>query len=294
MDVGEFGGECGLPTYGGSTLRRLEYWGGLGDIVNHVHWLPCYQALDTLGPSDRAKVVISSHNPHAKEIFLWHPKRAYIDLEDIGFHSCFRDPAWRKSIGLPEKHECDHGHPFTKTVFYPSPDDRVYMEQVRALGPYVLFSPSAGETQKTVPIQHVDDAVPRAARHGFTPVLVGRNYTHNYRSEPQPPGCAGRREIKPNAPVLDLVDKLTVPAVLELVRGASGVFGCHSAVALCGWHMNRPVFVLYDAYAKEHYFTKKKFEGYSFGAGRPEGDHMEFSEYRPERFERFLERLKKR
>lgn len=271
-------------------IRRLEYWGGLGDIINHVFWLPCYQALDTLGPLDRAKIVISSHNPHAKEIFLWHPKRAFMEIEDIGFHSCFLNEDWRMAHGLPEKHECAHSYPFTKTVFFPSPDDRVLMDQVLSRGRYVVFSPSAGEIHRNIPIAHVEDAVWRTVRRGFTAVLVGRNYRHNYLSETPPPGSLDRVELRPNAPVLDLVDKLTVPAVLELVRTSSGVFCCHSSIVLCGWHMNRPVFLLYDSRVKENYFTGK-FEGYSFGAGRLGNFHGHFDEYSASRMEEWLDGL---
>lgn len=269
-----------------TAIRRHEYWGGLGDLVNHIFWLPCYQALDTLQPGERAKVVISSHNPHAKELFLWHPKRAQIDLENRGFHTSFRDPVYRRSVGLPEIHECDHGYPFSPVHFHPNPEDLPQLETIRARGKYLVFNPVAGETQKNVPLEVAENAARLASHYGFTLVLVGRNYAHDYKVPP-PPGCAGRREFKLDAPVVDLVDKLSVPGVLELLRGAAGIFTAHSVSCMAGWHMNRPVFVLYDRFAKETYFTRK-FEGYSFGAGRPENEHMEFSEYDPYRFEKWV------
>lgn len=272
--------------------RYLEFYGGLGDIFNHMHWLPCYAALDEMDPKDTALIVVSSHNPHAHEIFHQHPKAEQFTVVNIGFDAELNTDKRRAALGLPQG-GCHHGFPQRKVRFYASAADEWIAAGARKRSPYIVFSAAAGDLIRTVPAQIVEDAKRRAGQKGFTVMVVGRNYKHDYFEWPT---VIERREFSlDGAHVVDLVDRLTVPGVARLLEGAAGVFAAHSSVCHLAWHIGRPVFLLYDEFAKRTYLPKPggKYEGYMFGAGRPENDHMWFPEYTPERFERWLSGLEK-
>lgn len=269
----------------------FEYGGGLGDVVNHVFWHSCYRYIEELGPEDKARVVLLSHNPYAKEFFLWHPKRHLLEIENLGYTHKGNDPDWRKEKGLPVPPKCDHPHSSAQIRFYPSPDDSEWIKMALNHTPYVIFSVSAGQQDRTIPVGIVDNATRRAFAKGFKPVFVGRNYVHHWNGCSTPP-VPKRKEVEPNSLALNLIDRVSVPGVLELIRNAAGVFACHSSMCLASWHLNRPVFVLYEKNTKERYFSGE-FVGYSFGAGRPDGDHGLFEEYTGEKMDNWLDKLHK-
>jgi len=60
----------------------IEYNGGLGDIFNCIYQYGWHD-LEDLTESDRATVWIISHNPFINELFLNHPKKHLITIQDI-------------------------------------------------------------------------------------------------------------------------------------------------------------------------------------------------------------------
>lgn len=269
--------------------RYLEFYGGLGDIFNHIHWLPCYGALEAMESYETATIVVSSHNPHAHELFLWHPNRERFTIINIGFYASLLQDEARRRVGF-RAGGCEHPYQFLPVNFFPNPTDEAFIGDTQAhRQPYVVFAAAAGDLNRTVPANTVREAQEIAARRGFNVLVVGRTYKHDfYDSTPE----MVRREFRLHGVrTFDLVDKLSVPGVAKLVQGAAGVFTAHSSVCHLAWHQKRPVFVLYDEHAKKTYLPKKpsdQYEGYMFGAGRPGNDHMWFPEYTTDRWERFL------
>lgn len=269
--------------------RYLEYLGGLGDILNHLHWLSCYRDLDTLQAGERAYVLVSSHNVGSHELFLWHPKADQIDLCNPGFFMGIMDPAWRHGNGLPPQGCSAHPGPLVGPVtYYPSPKDMELLDAIPGLGKYIVFSLTAGESHRSIPQGIAAHAAAAAVKRGFKVVLVGRNYTHDVvghrmvkRQETRLPAQEG---------VFDTIDKLSVPGMARLLEGAAGVFSCHSATCLLSWSLLKPTFLLYDNHARDVLVPLGPY-GYMNGMGRPDGDSMHFLGYTSARFELWMERL---
>lgn len=279
--------------------RYHEYWGGLGDIINHIYWLPCYQALMTMPKWERACIVVSSHNPHAKELWLWHPKARQITVCDVGFHCSFQDPNSRDPLGL-RRDGCRHDFPFTPVEFYPPKKDletlSLKVDSVASGGgKYVVFATSSAEKDKFVPEEIVKDAARRTIQAGFTIVVVGKNYIHHNYGIPRPTET-WRTETRlwEDPKIVDLVDQLTVPGVMKTVQGAAGIFTAHSACCMAAYHMKKPTFVLYNEHAKKTYLPKpgENWQGYFHGAGNPGCDNAWYPEYTGERMDRWLAGLK--
>jgi hypothetical protein len=270
--------------------RYLEFYGGLGDIFNHIHWLPCYGALDDVG-DEPVTIVVSSHNPYAHELFHHHPRSDQFTIINLGFCADLNTDPKRAALGF-RMGGCEHKWPLRGVKFFAAPADEWIAAGAKKRSPYIVFAAAASDMPRTVPDPVVQDACRRAAKRGFMVAVVGRNYKHDYYDWTM---NIERKEFVLTGPnVVDLVDRLTVPGVARLVEGASGVFTAHSSVCHLAWHIGRPVFLLYDEFAKNKYLPKgpgDKYEGYMFGAGRPGNDHMWFPEYTSDRFEKFLDGL---
>lgn len=274
-----------------------EYWGGLGDIFNHVYWLSCYKNLSRLKPGETAFVAISSHNPHAKELWLWHPKAEQINIYSFGFHCGFNDKKVKESLKMRTT-GCNHPSiPKTEIEFYPAPHDAETLSIAEKLPPYITFSVASAEPGKFVPPPIVLDAAKRTLAAGFAIVLIGKNYQHYSFHNVQPQGN-GRQEPRlwQDAMIVDFVDKLTVPGALQVIKGAAGCFTAHSAACMAAYHMKKATFLLYNDHARRTYLPKgpnDKFGGYLHGAGNPGCDNACFDdEYSGERMERWLAGVK--
>lgn len=90
-------------------------------------------------------------------------------------------------------------------------------------------------------------------------IAVGRNYQNPIEGERYEPSVEG-------AGVVNMIDKLSVPAVAKLVQNASGVIAAHSAVCMLAWLENKPTFLVYSSEVKERNLDQDI--GYSFGIGR--------------------------
>lgn len=277
------------------ATRYHEYWGGLGDIVNHIYWLPCYQNLKWLESWERAFIVVSSHNPHAKELFLWHPKADQITICDIGFHCSFQDPNSRDPLSL-RRDGCMHHWQFGPVEFHAPPSDDPALEVAAKLGQYVVFATGSAEKDKFVPENIVRDAAQRARASGMSIVTVGRNYIASHFGL-TPPAKDWRAEFRlaPSTGAVDLIDKLSVPGVMKVIQGAAGIFTAHSACCMAAYHMKKPTFVLYNEFAKKTYLPKpgQPWQGYFHGAGNPGCDNAWYPEYTSERMDRWLRNVRR-
>src|SRR5437773_1411884 len=81
--------DLGLPGTLATALMHyyIEYGGGLGDVLVQMHAGGSYHLLDHLSPGDRATVVLITHNPHARELFDYHPRADQFEVRDLGYTS---------------------------------------------------------------------------------------------------------------------------------------------------------------------------------------------------------------
>lgn len=265
-----------------SYMVDFELRGGLGDAFIALHESVAYEILDELGVDDRARIIINSHNPFVSEIFKWHPKAKKIDLVIAKqFFPDYFDPAKREEAGLPATSPiaCE---PRTRApiTFYPSPEDKAVLSTAIPKGPFLAAALSASGTDRNLPPAMVNTALAAANRMGIPVVLLGRNYVCAFHD---------KQEIQPSGDgLIDLIDRLSVPGTVEVVKRATAVLSCHSCLLLAAWYERKPAFAAYPLFYAESDFWRPS--PFSFGKDYPESEHMLFEDYKPQRFAAFLER----
>jgi hypothetical protein len=253
-----------------------EFPGGLGDVVNYMYTSSRYNRLETLEPDERATVVLLCHNPFAKELFEWHPKRSRMTVRDFGFWWPSEDHIQRPHHGLPPAPQPYVASLQEKCIFHVSPADLQVLAALKTGKPYLAIGAAAGGVDRNIPAEICERSADLAIDRGWSVAVVGRTYGQN-RSEIR---------LRPRPGIIDLVDRLSIPGTAMAIEGASGVLCCHSAVCLLSWYMKRPVFVLYPEHVQAREFGA--INHYSFGKDYPTTRHMEFSQYSRERFDEFL------
>jgi len=261
-----------------------EFSGGLGDVISQIYNSKQYTALEHLPPTQKAMVILMSHNPHVKELFHWHPNAAQFDIRDVGFWWPLDDPHKRSLHRLPP------AQPFhivrqMHVTFFPSPED---LKILSTLGPtpYLVINAGAGTVDRNLPMQVCEDALELIAGEGFRQdslraIAVGSTYSLGNRKEPR----------LPDSPLLtNLVDRLSVPGTIELIRKCVGVLCCFSAMCLAAWYLNKPVFLTYPQHVKRKEFDRPA-NHYTFGRSRPTTMHMDFATYKKSALALFLRRI---
>jgi O-methyltransferase len=236
-------------------LYYLEYGGGLGDIFNQIYNRSDYRGLMDLGVSDRAIVALICHNPFAKELFAWHPKRQQLDVRPLPYWPPSENAVNRRRYRLGGAQlNAIHDRPVS---FYPSDHDHQLLDKVRHLSrgrPLIVLAASAGLPERNIPATLLDRTVAQLLASDTVVVAVGRNYERH-----------GRCELIPESgQVLNYVDQLSVPGTAELVRSANGLITTHSSMNILGWHLRIPQLLVYPPSVVERHFKNGRDE-WSFG-----------------------------
>jgi hypothetical protein len=258
---------------------HIEYSGGLGDIFNAIYWGEGYRTLGAMHPQDTAHISLITHNPFADELFKWHPKRTQMEVRRFEYWHPKDDIDHREMNGIQpptllsvvKKRDVE---------FYPSPAEASRLDVIVPVHiPYVVVSAVAGDAERTIPKDIVEDLCARVAGRCDV-MLVGREYARNGRKEyrlADIPRCQG----------FDCVNVFSVPGVAQLLQDAAGLVTCHSALNLLGWHMNIPQLLLYPDSVFERHI--KCPDQWAFGIGRPKTKHCTFARYGTAIVDEFLE-----
>src|SRR5436853_2636939 len=231
----------------------LEYGGGLGDVLYQMYQNGWYNVLSEMGPDAHATVALISHNPHVRELFDYHPKARQIEVKYLGYWLPEDDGVMRERHGLPAaKPAMPASHQAMK--FHPAPDDLPVLELLRGRR-YVVFSVSAGLSERDLPGALVKALVSQAQARQWLPVFVGRNYNRHGRCEYRPANGDG----------LNLIDKLTVPGVACVIQDAAGVICCHSAINILAWLLRKRQLLLYPQSVYERHIVHR--DQWAFGIG---------------------------
>lgn len=252
-----------------------EFGAGLGDIVTVMYSSARYNALDKLGPDEKATIVLMSHNPFAKELFLWHRNSSRFEIKDLGFWWPKDDSEKRAFHKLPPAQPFVY-EPQESCRFYPAPSDHQTLEYLHSIGPYVVVSASAGGPDRNIPKELVERTVDVFLRCSIPVVVIGRTYGEHRSEVP----------VDERPDVINLVDRLTIPGTAVAIEKAAGVFCCHSSISLLSWRLKKPVFLLYPEDVRKRDFHS--VHQYTIGKDYPTTIHMEFSQWAAPHAERFV------
>jgi ADP-heptose:LPS heptosyltransferase len=257
----------------------FEYGGGLGDVFMQMYEGRSYNVLREMAPFEQAEVILCCHNPHATELFAHHPRRQQIVLREVPY--CVPDHAARVRSKLrlcrveDRRPNPRQSNPAPLVVFPPAEERKLLRTLTRE--PFVVLSASAGEPARSIPATIVETIAKTLARQRVRVIAVGRNYKRWDRFEQTLPEL-------PN--LVNMIDKLSVPAVAELVQRCCGTINCHSAIGMLGWLEKKPQLLLLDDGAWTRHFKKK--DTWSFGKDFETTTWVRFEEFKQRHLDRFL------
>jgi ADP-heptose:LPS heptosyltransferase len=185
-----------------------------------------------LRKKDRCIIGLICHNPSIIEIWQNHPKASKLDIRNPGY--CW--PPGR--LGLPEDNLPKLGNN-DPIIVYPHEKDKEILNNVPEK--YIVMNCGAGMNERTYPQEIVDNIV--KSLDGWTIYGIGANYKRNDRNS----------EVTYPEPVINLVDKMSVPGCMELIKSCRGLVTAHSAGHCMGNHYQPWQLLLYPQSVKDKY-----------------------------------------
>ena len=99
----------------------------------------------------------------------------------------------------------------------------------------------------------------------FIPIQVGRTFERHGRYEPN-------SNIK-----INMIDALSVPGTINLIKKSKGLVTVHSALNIAAWRLRIPQLLLYPESVQIRHFNNK--DEWSFGKDFPETFRSTFSNF---------------
>lgn len=245
----------------------IKLGSGLGDLLQQVFMTDINLCL--LNPPDNGRyfsyppnnvtypiqLEIYTHNPYSGELFANYPTLGKLFGYTIHANTLNADPNYGYTIReeIPE--------------FYPPDSDVAGLWSVPA--DYIVFQVSASDSKREIPAPIVYQLLQACIARGLTPVIIGRNYEHIDRQE--------RFTGFEMEGVINLIDKLSVPGTLELVKRAKGIVTGHTSMSMAAWITHTPQLLLYTENEKNGHFRERTH--WAIGQDNPDTFHGLFEDW---------------
>lgn len=253
-------------------MRTAVYCAGLGDVIRGIYLTAAYKALSEAATP--MHVIVASHNPFATEIFRHHRNAKNLILHDLG-HKFIEFASSGLKGGEVTRALCEFacldpaGIVRGKAVpGYQPPFDAP--DDVYSRG-HIVFCPFSGSLAARGFAEGFIERVVALLRRQPRPVfLVTRSFPRRSRTGALLHGDEDARRYAGGN--IHVMEHLTVPATLNLVRHSAAFVGSWSAMHQATWLENRPVAVFYPPGWKD--VTQRN--DYAFGLDRPDTLHTSF------------------
>jgi hypothetical protein len=218
----------------------FEYGGGLGDVLARMSIGCSFNVLHTMTPEDTARVLLITHNPHAREIFDHHPKAAQIEVKAYDYWWPAQDRLMRARLGLP--YPPPRVFPTTKDpviTFFPAQKDKALIAPI-VDKKFVVFSVSGSDGKRDYPPEITQRIVDICLGMGILPVFVGQDYIVRCEKPWK------HVEFRPtDNRAISLINQIMLPTVCYLVQQSLAAVACHSAIATLAWSIKKHQLMLY-------------------------------------------------
>lgn len=258
---------------------------GLGDIIRTCYLTASYQAISEA--QTPLPVIVASHNPFSLEIFRHHRNAGNFILYDLGHK--FQEFIYAGLRGAELNDElCRFAGVDPASIIRGRPDGHVPVfdapDDLESEG-HIVFQPFAG----AMPTR----ALPAALIAQMAEMLRGLPWPTYILTRSYPRTGVGRKNIHAveDAHALaggsvKVLDHLSVPATLNLVKSCRAYVGSWSSLQQAAWLENKPVAVYYP---KNHIDVREN-TAYAFGMGRENTLGREFPQADVAELEAFLRR----
>ncbi|OYW77595.1 MAG: hypothetical protein B7Z37_03310 [Verrucomicrobia bacterium 12-59-8] len=258
---------------------------GLGDVIRVCYQNASYRMLsETTQP---VPVIMASHNPFAMEIFRHHRNAKHFILYDLAhkyeefLNAGLRGPDISRAL-------CDFaGVDYAQLIRGPANGHVPVFDapdEVDSKG-HIVFQPFAGNASyRSLPPDVIEKTVQVLRSLPYRVFVVTRSYLR--------PGAKGKAlHAVEDAWSLEggnitVLDSLTVPATLNLIKSSRAYVGSWSSLQQAAWFENKPVAVFYP----ENYHDVTQRTGYAFGMDRTNTLGREYQQVDAAELEEFLQR----
>ncbi|MGP1679571.1 MAG: hypothetical protein ACTS6J_20760 [Burkholderiales bacterium] len=260
------------------SLNYMKFGGGLGDVINQCYNDGNYKSLE--GITQKIAILIFCHNKFSTEIFTQHPKHELLEIRYEGYPSIPDASRIRQNLAKAGYRPIasSPAPQFRDVIFYPAQSDRSFLETLPPK--FISIQPFSGSSDRDVPpsiVKAIDD---HAAQIGVPLIVIGRNYEKK--------GKITKEEFTSPNSALNLIDKLSVPGTIELVKRSALFIGGHSSMNLAAWHNRVPNYILFPEHVRQRHFKPGQADEWSFGRHYPETRIDLFSAFSTEKIKQLL------
>lgn len=268
-----------------SRMSVALFSAGLGDVIRSCYMNASYRILsETTRP---LPVILASHNPFAIEIFRHHRNAPYFILYDLAhkydefFNAGLRGPDISRALcefaGL-DYAQMIRGSADGHVPVFDAPDD------VDSRG-HIVFQPFAGNASyRSLPQDLIERTAQVLRKFPCQVFVVTRSYFRPGATGKQVHAVEDARSVEGGN--ITVLDSLTVPGTLNLIKNCRAYVGSWSSLQQAAWLENKPVAVLYP----ENYIDARKGTGYAFGLDRENTLGRDYKQANMEELEAFLQR----
>lgn len=246
-----------------SRMSGAIYFAGLGDVIRICYQNAAYRAISEA--QTPVPVIVASHNPFAIEIFRHHRNAKNFILYELGHKYEEYLAAGLRGVDI-NRAICDfagvdydkipHGSSKGYVPIFDAPDE------VASTG-HIVFQPFAGNASyRSLPPELMEKTVDVLRRLPWPVYVITRSYPRLGAKGHEIHGGEDARALAGGN--ITVLEDLTVPATLNLIKNCRAYVGSWSSLQQAAWFENKPVAVLYPA------DLHPRGKGYDFGIDREE------------------------
>lgn len=243
--------------------------GGLGDIINQLFYFPLYEHIFEQSKNKKIIINLCSANPFSKEIFDYLPNKNNLKINvfdnyykiltsiNIKDREEFFKNFNKNNIDLNSKYNLlDYSKkPNGYLDFYIKLEEREIIDDLlKSNKKIIVFSPCSGKKHTTPSKQYCEKIIEYIPEE-FVIIKIGRDYVamsdENTRYNTE-------YKFENNHKIIDLTNKLSVPATLELVKLSSGIITSDTSILCYGSILYKPMFVMLSNKNKDLYKNYKE------------------------------------
>jgi hypothetical protein len=231
-------------------MRPVIFTAGLGDVIRTCYLTRSLQHLEEA--ASPVSVLVASHNPFSMELFRFHRNATQFVLYDLGHK-------YQELLGKLTAREINEEICRFAGVDHASlvrgPADPGYRptfdapDNVASSG-HIVFQPFAGNNgYRGLPSGLTERIVPVLREQPCPVFLVTRNYL---RGTAGPGALHGDEDAHQWAGGnITVLDSLSTPATLNLVKSSRAVVGSFSSLVQAAWFEDKPVATFYPANCRD-------------------------------------------